>query len=739
MTLRDFSLISVLYDAKGSGLYKDVYFPIIKYSLVSLFRKDETKEYYDVEDLKAYIQEVFGLSIPTIVLKRVVETIHNNKDFVVTSYKDDLFRIERLWDCTEYDDIEEKAKRFHSSVELLESTFAEYVTKSCHQESITFLQFISDNTEDILGFFENEDASKVDEKYAIITDFLQYIHATNTPLYDVANKLFWGSIIAGFLKREDPPITHSDTKEVYEYFLDTSIAMALLDLSTTIKKQYAEELLSIINKSGGVLYLHPITKLEIYNIIQSVEDAQNPYPMSDIASAYERRRLSPSKLATIRSSITTDLAKMGIVITPSVRDESLKDNIRRMQCDKYVDLLYKMRAHTNYNISIDDSQDLVRGNPKFREIHDVYMMNYIEKRQGELHRDTIRFITLNKDLISFANQCCEKTGLMTHPYEIMINLWMHNSISSKETNFLTEALTRCQLLQESSARRKLSLVAKYYNERTEGFNPEAYKAVILSLYKRERNVVRYIDEVCASETERSKETNQELVRKACDAAINAYSMFKDANEGLQESIRQLQLSQDETKVQLAAVQKELECQSEVIKSKDNAIRQHKADAYIDHQRHANREKIQRFIIDKQRVVGVYKNQLHKVEMEISDEEKEMQNSVCLVKYWIQLTWLTICIVLLCYIIIDIVINGLSKMSIIGVIPIAQFAWVLINGYWLSPRIYYQIIKKEQIEYKKENNKNYKKLISQKSELKELINKLEDEIASHERYLNTTIE
>ena len=466
MTLRDFSLISVLYDAKGSGLYKDVYFPIIKYSLVSLFRKDETKEYYDVEDLKAYIQEVFGLSIPTIVLKRVVETIHNNKDFVVTPYKDDLFRIERLWDCTEYDDIEEKAKRFHSSVELLESTFAEYVTKSCHQESITFLQFISDNTEDILGFFENEDASKVDEKYAIITDFLQYIHATNTPLYDVANKLFWGSIIAGFLKREDPPITHSDTKEVYEYFLDTSIAMALLDLSTTIKKQYAEELLSIINKSGGVLYLHPITKLEIYNIIQSVEDAQNPYPMSDIASAYERRCLSPSKLATIRSSITTDLAKMGIVITPSVRDESLKDNIRRMQCDKYVELLYKMRAHTNYNISIDDSQDLVRGNPKFREIHDVYMMNYIEKRQGELHRDTINFITLNKDLISFANQCCEKTGLMTHPYEIMINLWMHNSISSKETNFLTEALTRCQLLQESSARRKLSLVAKYYNEFT---------------------------------------------------------------------------------------------------------------------------------------------------------------------------------------------------------------------------------------------------------------------------------
>lgn len=739
MTLRDFSLISVLYDAKGSGLYKDVYFPIIKYSLVSLFRKDETKEYYDVEDLKAYIQEVFGLSIPTIVLKRVVETIHNNKDFVVTSYKDDLFRIERLWDCEEYDDIEDKAKIFHSSVELLESSFAEYVTKSCHQESITFLQFISDNTEDILGFFENEDASKVDEKYAIITDFLQYIHATNTPLYDVANKLFWGSIIAGFLKREDPPITHSDTKEVYEYFLDTSIVMALLDLSTTIKKQYAEELLSIINKSGGVLYLHPITKLEIYNIIQSVEDAQNPYPMSDIASAYERRHLSPSKLATIRSSITTDLAKMGIVITPSVRDESLKDSIRRMQCDKNVELLYKMRANTNYNTSMDDSQDLVRGNPKFREIHDVYMMNYIEKRQSELHRDTIRFITLNKDLISFANQICEKTGLMTHPYEIMINLWMHNSISSKETNFLTEALTRCQLLQESSAKRKLSLVAKYYNERTDGFNPEAYKAVILSLYKRERNVVRYIDEICKGEAEHSKEVNQELTHKACDAAVRAYSMFKEANEGLQESIRQLQLSQDETKEKLEAVQKELENQSKVVKSKEFVIQQQEADAYINNERHEIREKIQKIIIEKQRVISGYQERLHKVELDILDEEKEMQNNICLAKYWIQLTWITICLSLLIYILADVVVNGFSNISIIGVIPIIQFVWVLINGSWLSPKIYYHTITKEQIAHQKERNKKYKLLVENKSELEDLIKQTRDEISAHERYLTSTIE
>lgn len=739
MTLRDFSLISVLYDAKGSGLYKDVYFPIIRYSLVSLFRKDEKREYYDVEDLKAYIQEGFGLSIPTIVLKRVVETIHGNKDFVVTSYKDDVFQIERLWDCKDYDDIEDKAIKFHDSVEQLEGTFAEYVSKSCYQEPITFLQFISDNTDDILGFFENEDASKVDEKYAIITDFLQYIHATDPSIYDTANKLFWGSIIAGFLKREDPPITHSDTKEVYEYFIDTSIAMALLDLSTTTKKQYAEELLSIIKKSGGVLYIHPITKLEIYNIIQSVEEAQGPYPTSDIASAYERRHLSSSKLATIRSSITTNLEKIDITITPIVREESLKDSIRKMQGDTYVELLYRMRTQINSNTSMDDSRDLVRGNPKFREIHDVYMMNYIEKRQRELHRDTIRFITLNKDLIAFTNRDCKKTGLMMHPYEIMINLWMHNSISSKETNFLTEALTRCQLMQESSARRKLSLVAKYYNERTDGFNPDAYKAVILSLYKRERNVVRYIDEVCEGETEQSKETNQELVRKACDAAITAYSMFKDANESLQESMRQLQLSQNETQEQLAAMQRELESRTKVIKSKEFVIQQQEADAYRNNEKHAIREKIQKIIIEKQRMISGYQERLHKVEFDLLDEEKEMQKNTCLAKYWIQLSWLIICLSLLVYIFVDIIINGFSNTSIIGIIPIIQFAWVLINGNWLSPKIYYHTIKKEQLAHQKERNKKYKQLVENKSELEDLIKQTRDEISIHERYLTSSIE
>lgn len=37
MRKSDFALISALYDSKNGGLYSDVYFPIIKYTIISLF------------------------------------------------------------------------------------------------------------------------------------------------------------------------------------------------------------------------------------------------------------------------------------------------------------------------------------------------------------------------------------------------------------------------------------------------------------------------------------------------------------------------------------------------------------------------------------------------------------------------------------------------------------------------------------------------------------------------------
>ena len=481
MTLRDFSLISVLYDAKEGGLYKDVYFPIIKYSLVSLFHQDETKEYYTIDVLCEFIQNNFGLTIPGVVLRRVIETLPNNRNFEISLYGDyNSFKINRAWDYTFNVQIDEQASRFQQDANILESKFAEYISKTCHQEPVTFLQFISDNTDDILAYLGKNDSIRVDGKYAVVTDFMQYINVANPELQNIANRLFWGSIIAGFLKREDPPFSSVDTKEINEYFIDTSLTMALLDLSTPLKKKYADELLAIIEKSGGVPYIHPITKLEIWKILQTVEDQGGANPNTEIANAYERRNLTPSLLATMRVGLTENLKKLGIEILPTMSEQELQKQVLVLNKDSRVVDLTRLRTYRGADN--EEETNLQMPQQKFREIHDIYMMDYICERRKKLNRETIKFVTLNSELIKFVrDKAGDSTNVMIHGNKIIVDLWMHNSISSKDISPLTEALTRCQLLQESDARRKLNLVSKYYNERSESFNPDAYKAIILSL------------------------------------------------------------------------------------------------------------------------------------------------------------------------------------------------------------------------------------------------------------------
>lgn len=67
MQKSNFALISALYSSKDAGLYKDIYFPIIKYSIVCLFYSDKKQEYYNLEDVQNFIIQEFGIKIPLIV------------------------------------------------------------------------------------------------------------------------------------------------------------------------------------------------------------------------------------------------------------------------------------------------------------------------------------------------------------------------------------------------------------------------------------------------------------------------------------------------------------------------------------------------------------------------------------------------------------------------------------------------------------------------------------------------
>ena len=70
------SLISALYNSEGNAdLYKEIYYPIIRYSTIELYRKSDpnSSHYYALSDLNKLICELFDIDIPTLVLGHAVQ------------------------------------------------------------------------------------------------------------------------------------------------------------------------------------------------------------------------------------------------------------------------------------------------------------------------------------------------------------------------------------------------------------------------------------------------------------------------------------------------------------------------------------------------------------------------------------------------------------------------------------------------------------------------------------------
>ena len=76
----NYALISALYDTQGANLYNDVYFPIIKYTIVNqYYTQIDVEKYYDHQDLQSSIENDFGIKIPLVVIKQSIKAIKKKK------------------------------------------------------------------------------------------------------------------------------------------------------------------------------------------------------------------------------------------------------------------------------------------------------------------------------------------------------------------------------------------------------------------------------------------------------------------------------------------------------------------------------------------------------------------------------------------------------------------------------------------------------------------------------------
>ena len=496
MARSNYALISALYSNRSRGLYSDIYFPIIKYAIVKIFDSKEDGEHYATsDDVQKLIMDLFDVKIPHVVIAKTVlklSRIESGNIGLNVFEEGNTFQItSAIFDEDEIT-FKERESSFNKHLIEIESEYKAFVEREglC-DDGKTFTEFISNNTDNILGYFENDSETQVEEQYTSIVFFLEYLNHEKQELYKTANQLFWGSVIAAFLQSDRPKVHDEERGCESEFYLDTPIAMGLLDLSTPENELSAKDVCDIIKSSGGILKIHPVTIEEMKAILESVAQT-GAYPGTSIANACHRRNLLAPEITKIRLSLQKEIESKGVQVFPS----SMPD-CRRQVMSKYKGKPVLRELASIRNDSVGTSDQSLYFSDQFREAHDIFMDDYIqEQRRAKNGKENVYFLTTNIDLISFCKKRHVEASYMISTSKVILELWMHNAQPAKvSSSALTETMARCLDLHRSKVRAKLHEVARFFNRNKEEIAPEVYNEFLRLLYRRARNVVAAVDQI----------------------------------------------------------------------------------------------------------------------------------------------------------------------------------------------------------------------------------------------------
>lgn len=700
------ALIATLYNNHSANLYSDIYFPIINFGVATISKsQNDTEKYYDIEYLQTTIEKDFGIKIPLIVLRQALQAlVSQQKDITIKLFeKGEKFQIIKEWDVYIDKSTEERLTSVLQDFDKLEEAFVDFVETNNIDTDKSFLEFFSENTNDIFKYLDNLEAiPTIDENYYHVANFLIQIKERNHDLFKLANNTFWASVISAFLKR-NADLNIKPEKKVY-YYLDSSLVLAILDLDSELNTIYGSELLSAIIASGHTPCIHPLTIKEIDSILYSVERS-GPNHGSAIENAYHRRGLNPVGILKIRNSLPELLRKAGIQIFENDSKNQLDEVCNKYRNKPKVNLLKQSRGYSNGGI---------------RDVHDIFMCDFIIKKRGNvqnIEKVNSSFVSLNSDLIAFVKQeFKENISPIIHPSNIISDLWLHDPKCTliKESG-LTEMMSRCIALNNTDVRRKLRQLAKFIDN--DSLSESDYVAVYNSLVNRSQNVLKKFESIEVSESD-NKEVAQSIVAEIIQVS-NAEENDREKN---------LKLIQNQNK-EITNQNQKLITEIELFKKtiEDNLKNQ----SHIKQQSENKDDEIEKLKQEKKRLLELT-SRINDIDLEIKSYEKEKEKSISMVKFWFLFLpeLFAICLFLFSIILylsnmdwvqnnyLSILKTSSGVVSLIAFsVSILLFLYKFKDSVILSPKIKYQSIKNEQIKYWESNNGGYTILLDERKEIK----------------------
>lgn len=538
------SLISALYNSEGNAdLYKEIYYPIIRYSTIELYRKSDpnSSHYYALSDLNKLICELFDIDIPTLVLGHAVQLMGRGHGLAFEYFSETTsFRILDINEEISNDDIVEKANDIDEQLKELEYKFKMFLETEQLDCDKSFFDFFKDNEKAIASYINySHDMELINEDYVNLTRFIQWAIDNDKHTYKLIKKVLWGSIIAGFLQRKNDAIGVSVRSDV-NYYIDTSLIFALLGYDTIDNVNYARELIKEIHESGATPTIHVLTQEEVKKILTTIESQGAPDPTTTLGEAFYRDKKSMSDLLHIRNDLFNILTKHYNISYPQ---ES-----RTVLCE----LKSKYQKYPEIEI-LQEKWKRKKTDDDFREIHDVALCSIVNnknKYKTNIESYDCYFVTRNMDLIEMFGKRMIPSSII-HPGNVILNLWIHCAQSKNiQQMALTEIVTRCLAMNQTDTQRRLRIFEKYATNA--GLTQKDFQGMYTELIRRSAKTIKSTNLIIENEQSDSVciESQVAMIKSIAESAIESHNQRLNMQIELNEQIKllssQLEVLQETT-------------------------------------------------------------------------------------------------------------------------------------------------------------------------------------------------
>ena len=548
--LTSYSFLAALSENE-TDIYKTVYLPLFKRAISSYAAKKSSKVSNSIQgtdiDIQSIILEEYGIEVPILIVRKLIKAVGTSLSKKERNiFKFDIFEDGKAFQFTNYNyfSTEEIYDRERRNAQALQQAFEDYLkSENLSEKNIpSFSQFIDKNKCNLSSFFSGKNCliHDVEGSFMAHVNFLQHIEGGYHYLYQTAERIYLGSVIASFLETGVDLESKMDNNIIY--YLDTQIVLEALDLQKAEDTLPTQELLKLIRATGGKIRLLDITINEIHKIIElAINNYSKSHPTTTVNEACVRIGKNKTWLISINGKLESFIkAELQVDI-----DGFLETKMSLYSKSEDVNLLKQTRIH------------------KSTAIHDVAAYLHVrDRREGNIRlfqKAKYWFVTANKKLADF-NISRKTNGFVNEtimPEELTSLLFLKNpqKLAKKVSQIgLNELIA--QTLSEEYASKELINEIDIAIKESADLSAEDYNILFSSIALQSTNKIqKLLEEI--SDKRKFNESIHKLIEKertkrakSKEEKLQRQKLFEEVNHeklSLEEKLKNLEakLSQGE--------------------------------------------------------------------------------------------------------------------------------------------------------------------------------------------------